>query len=60
MGLLDSRDLPGDLRRVLRVAAKHDTFTCTVQVPAASLLPFLAAGFDLEISAYPVDEEPLE
>jgi len=59
-GLLDSHDLPSDLQRVLRVAAMHDTFTCTVQLPAASLLPFLAAGFNLEISAYPTSEESSE
>jgi hypothetical protein len=55
-GLLDKHDPPGDLRRVLSVAAKYDTFTCTVQLPAALLLPFLGAGFDLVISAYPTDE----
>jgi hypothetical protein len=27
--------------------------TCSDQLPAASLLPFLAAGFDLEVFAYP-------
>ena len=47
-----------NLQDVLRVAVMHDTFICTVQLAAVSLLPFLAAGFDLEVSAYPVDEDP--
>lgn len=56
LGLLGRDDLPDDLQRVLSIAVMHDTFTCTVQLPAPLLRPFLAAGFDLEISAYPTDE----
>lgn len=58
LGLLSRDDLPGDFQRVLSIAVMHDTFTCTVHLPAALLLPFLAAGFDLEISAYPVGQGP--
>lgn len=58
LGLLSRNDLPDDLQLVLSIAVMYDSFTCTVQLPAASLQPFLVAGFDLEISVYPVGEDP--
>ncbi len=57
IGLLEPSKAPGGVRRVLNLAVMSDAVGCTVLLPAAILLPFLAAGFDLEVTVYPVSED---
>lgn len=57
IGLLETSEVPGDVRRVLNVAVMSDAASCTVSLPAGLIQPFLAAGFDLEVTIYPTSEE---
>lgn len=53
--LLPPGRLPEGATATLNIGVISDTATLTVSLPPESLLPFLNAGFDLEISFYPAE-----
>jgi len=55
--LLSPGRLPEGATATLNIGVIADTFTLTVDLPAEILLPFLDAGFELEISFYPAEGE---
>ena len=56
LGLFDLSEVPAGVRRMLSLAFLSEAATCTVSLPAGLLQPFLAAGFDLELTVYPAGE----
>jgi len=53
--LLSPGRLPQGATAILNIGVISDTSTLTVDLPPQSLLPFLKAGFRLEISFYPAE-----
>jgi hypothetical protein len=57
LGLLAPGSLPNGAEGVLSIGVIADTMTTTVFLEPASLLPFVAAGFSVEIVFYPKGED---
>ncbi len=58
VGPLPVSTLPRTSRTILDIGAMHHTYTCTFNVEAELLRPFLRPGFSLEVSTYPGGDPP--
>lgn len=57
IGLLTPGRLPDGATGLLNIGVLADAFTCSVELEPELLLPYLEAGFRLEVSVYPSDDD---
>lgn len=56
LGLLTPGRIPDGAQGSLNIGVMAETITCTVDLAAEELLPFVVAGYGVEIAFYPVNE----
>lgn len=53
LDLLNPERVPIDISKILNIATVFDSAYCTVELSSTIILPFLLAGYQLEVTAYP-------